>query len=326
MVKGGARLLAPGDVLVVNTSLHRISAGPANREFEFHWFGLLEDQLFPLFSAQELCLLHHVLGKLGTGKWYPANSELARQCHRLVNKISPREDLDHRVQLLQVAAWVLSAEFKQAQRPPAICGPVDGHMAKLFEKVSGNELTGSTVTVTELAKRFSCSRRHLNRLFQQYLGCSVVALKKEMRLTRAMCLLRDPRAKLAHVAEQCGFNHLGHFNECFKRRFGATPGHWRKLRWLAEHSANGFPAGEATCALRRSGLCPWSPNHSNGHGSNGARQARVVSDLMDGRKEHKLPASVVRRRGDPSSREHEKPFVREKRNLFDGFEPNGAQP
>jgi hypothetical protein len=30
------------------------------------------------------------------------------------------------------------------------------------------------------------------------------------------------------VAEQCGFNHLGLFNTCFKRRFGTSPSQWRK--------------------------------------------------------------------------------------------------
>jgi hypothetical protein len=30
------------------------------------------------------------------------------------------------------------------------------------------------------------------------------------------------------VADQCGFNHLGLFNTCFKKRFGTTPGQWRQ--------------------------------------------------------------------------------------------------
>src|SRR2546430_2401773 len=76
-------------------------------------------------------------------------------------------------------------------------------------------------------KRFRC-RRHLNRLFHQYFGFSVAALRMEMRLLKDVSLLRDPNIKVINVAEQCGFNHLGLFNTCFKRRFGQTPGHWRK--------------------------------------------------------------------------------------------------
>jgi hypothetical protein len=67
----------------------------------------------------------------------------------------------------------------------------------------------------------------LNRLFHQYFGFSLAALRMEMRLLKAMALLRDPDAKVINVAEKCGFNHLGLFNTCFKRRFGVTPGQWR---------------------------------------------------------------------------------------------------
>ena len=50
----------------------------------------------------------------------------------------------------------------------------------------------------------------------------------ELRLLKAVTLLRNPTAKIITVAEQCGFNHLGLFNICFKRRFGQSPGQWRK--------------------------------------------------------------------------------------------------
>jgi hypothetical protein len=68
----------------------------------------------------------------------------------------------------------------------------------------------------------------------------------EMRLLKAVSLLVDPDAKIIHVAEKCGFNHLGLFNTCFKRRFGASPSQWRKMvtqgsSQRAETGAIGFP-------------------------------------------------------------------------------------
>ena len=99
-------------------------------------------------------------------------------------------------------------------------------MLQVFERLSSQELLSSSVG--QLAEKFSCSRRHLNRLFHQHFGFSVAALRMEMRLVKAVSLLRDPNIKVINVAEQCGFNHLGLFNTCFKRRFGQTPGQWRK--------------------------------------------------------------------------------------------------
>ena len=97
---------------------------------------------------------------------------------------------------------------------------------QVFEELSATELL--TLSVGDMAHKFSCSRRHLNRLFHQHFGCSVAALRMEMRLLKALSLLRDPDVKIINVAEQCGFNHLGLFNACFKKRFGNTPGQWRK--------------------------------------------------------------------------------------------------
>jgi transcriptional regulator GlxA family with amidase domain len=99
-------------------------------------------------------------------------------------------------------------------------------MVQVFEKLSASELIN--LSVGELADRFSCSRRHLNRLFHQHFGVSVAALRMEMRMLKAISLLRDADVKIINVAEQCGFNHLGLFNTCFKRRFGTSPGQWRK--------------------------------------------------------------------------------------------------
>jgi AraC-like DNA-binding protein len=56
----------------------------------------------------------------------------------------------------------------------------------------------------------------------------VVALRTEMRLLKAVSLLRNPATKIIYVARESGFNHLGLFHHCFKKRFGSSPGQWRK--------------------------------------------------------------------------------------------------
>jgi transcriptional regulator GlxA family with amidase domain len=96
----------------------------------------------------------------------------------------------------------------------------------MFKELSTTEFL--TLSVGDMAHKFSCGRRHLNRLFHQQFGCSVASLRMEIRLLKASSLLRDPDLRIFNVASQCGFNHLGLFNTCFKRRFGKTPGKWRK--------------------------------------------------------------------------------------------------
>ena len=96
----------------------------------------------------------------------------------------------------------------------------------MFEELSAAELL--TVSVGDMAHKFSCSRRNLNRLFHQHFGCSLASMRAEVRLLKALSLLRNPDLTIFNVAKQCGFNSLGLFNRCFKKRFGKAPGKWRK--------------------------------------------------------------------------------------------------
>jgi AraC-like DNA-binding protein len=134
--------------------------------------------------------------------------------------------LTQRAQVLVIAARLVSKEFDQARtRKPGFLQPEE-HMAQVFEELSEEEFL--CLPADELASRFGCSRRHLTRLFHRFFGSSIADLRMELRLTKVASLLRNPHAKIIHIAEQCGFNQLSHFNFCFKRRFGMSPGQWRK--------------------------------------------------------------------------------------------------
>ena len=114
------------------------------------------------------------------------------------------------------------------------------------------------LSVAELAERFCCGERQLNRIFHKHFGLSVAALRMELRLLKAASLLRDLDLKIINVAEQCGFSHLGFFNTCFKRRFGNGPGQWRKIVNAGAQAARPTDIN-TSCRLRQVGLCPWSP-------------------------------------------------------------------
>jgi AraC-like DNA-binding protein len=140
------------------------------------------------------------------------------------------------------------------------------HVTRLFEELSIAEITDSSVI--DLAKKFSCSTRHLNRIFHDYFGLSVAALRMELRLLRAASLLRDPDVKVIRVAEQCGFNHLGLFNSCFRRRFAVSPGQYRKQAFEGAKPLGDLPAVNSNCRLQAIGLCPKADGFDkvNGHG------------------------------------------------------------
>ena len=234
LVKGGGGHYGPGDsswkvatgdVLVLNPQA-KSKLTAQNGELLFWEFASRLEDLLPLFSTEEICMLQGIWENFQGSRHYPASTPLAKQCHFLVESAPPPGSLDHRSHVLRVAAAVLTLEFLNARAQRNAAMPGQDHLARAFEELSAVELL--TLSIEELAKKFCCSRRHLSRLFHQQFGCSVAALRMELRLLKAITLLRNPSAKVITVAEECGFNHLGLFNTCFKRRFGQSPGQWRK--------------------------------------------------------------------------------------------------
>lgn len=250
--------LASGDVLVFAPA-REAKLRPLDRgEVVFTCFSLCLEHILPLFANEEIVLAQHVLTSFKEARLFPAASPLAIQCHRLLTEVPPQFDFEHRSQVLRVVATVIANELKGLRNQRTGYASMEQHVVQVLEKLSTAEVL--TLSVGELASRFNCSRRHLNRLFHQHFGFSVASLKMEMRLLKAVSLLRDPGAKVISVAEDCGFNHLGLFNTCFKKRFGVSPGQWRKtaVSNAVAPREGGAIETDSNCKLRLNGLCPWS--------------------------------------------------------------------
>lgn len=220
----GEQVFQPGEVVLLNAApVGRLRCQGA--EFTFGWFVFSFEQLLPLLSAAEMCRVRELLSCAGNSKVYSSESAAAVECHRLVQDIPPESSLGHRARLLAVIAAILSEELAALPVGSAEQQDIAEHFTEIFNNLSASELLHSSIG--QLASRFRCGRRHLNRIFHQRFGFSVSALRMELRLLNAVALLREPGTRITEVARQCGFNSLSHFTNCFIRRFGRTPGRWR---------------------------------------------------------------------------------------------------
>ena len=247
---GTTHPLAAGDVLVLNPALRGLVQPTHRSTLTFQAFSLKLEHLSPLFTGQEICLLQGIVDTFKGAKSYPASGAVAQHCHRLLKEIPLGFDLEYRSCLLRIAATILAAEFAQAQPESGRANKTE--LPSLFQRLATDDLVH--LSVGELAAKLGCSRRHLNRLFRQRFGMSVAALRMEVRLLRAASLLRAPNAKVINVAEECGFNHLGLFNTCFKRRFHKSPGEWRRVAQESSIPNDKDP----NCLLHANGLCSWA--------------------------------------------------------------------
>jgi AraC-like DNA-binding protein len=81
-----------------------------------------------------------------------------------------------------------------------------------------------------LALKLGLSARYIQALLHES-GASFTERVMELRLQKAMTMLARPhydRLKVSEIAYACGFNEVSYFNQCFRRRFGAAPTHFRE--------------------------------------------------------------------------------------------------
>ena len=77
--------------------------------------------------------------------------------------------------------------------------------------------------VAAVAQRQGISPRYLQRLLESS-GISFAARVNELRLQRALTLLREPGTRrVCDIALDAGFSDISHFNRVFRARFGDTP-------------------------------------------------------------------------------------------------------
>ena len=92
------------------------------------------------------------------------------------------------------------------------------------------------ITVEDVVKRVSLSRRSLERRMQVYFGRSPSELIAEVRVARIKQLLEETDFPLKKIAGLAGFVHDEHMAVFFRKQVGEPPGKYRKA-WRAIHAA-----------------------------------------------------------------------------------------
>ncbi|QUW21558.1 response regulator [Sporosarcina sp. Marseille-Q4063] len=85
-----------------------------------------------------------------------------------------------------------------------------------------------TLTQQKVADKVFVSAPYLSNLFKLEKGLNFGDYLLELRITKAMELLRDQNAKVYKVAESVGYSNPQYFGVCFKKYTGHTPGEYRK--------------------------------------------------------------------------------------------------
>ena len=92
----------------------------------------------------------------------------------------------------------------------------------------GNEYSDPTLSNTGLAHACQVSEVYMRKLFAKHLSTSPKQYIIDLRLQKAMQLLREGALTITAISENCGFSNPYHFCRIFKEHLGLTPTEYRK--------------------------------------------------------------------------------------------------
>ncbi len=223
-----------------------------------------------ILSLEERLLFERLQGQRVPGRILGNQSPLSGKFRLLAGTLGAPGTVEHRCQLLQLLGPVV-AELRSLDNGAGSSNAALDRVLGTLSALTDQEL--QSLSVDDLARRCSCSRRHLGRLVRRQFGLSIISFKTRLRLERAAALLQNPGTKVIEVAYQCGFSHVGAFSARFKERFGDTPARWR-VKMLASRE-DGEPASDVSVST---GVCGRA-NHSSHPSGDGDRLQCVPASV-----------------------------------------------
>lgn len=125
-----------------------------------------------------------------------------------------------------VSDWFLHTDIRGASAPQrgGIAERLGSFSPHVHEAVAAMEShVGDPLSLKQLAMITEVSSRHLNRLFDDAFGESVMTFYRGLRLDTARRLIRSTAMSLGEISEATGFANAGHFSNAYKNHFGVPP-------------------------------------------------------------------------------------------------------
>lgn len=125
----------------------------------------------------------------------------------------------------ELAGLTVQFMTELARQQPVPLHPLLADAVRIFEMS-----LAYPVTLGETARELNTTERTLIRLFQDYYHMTPGAFFLELRMRKAVTLLRNSALPVEEIAQQCGYSLARSFSREFRKRFGISPLRCRKNR------------------------------------------------------------------------------------------------
>jgi len=228
----GNQELAAGNLLIVAGFLQGSIRASQLEELSLGSFHIMPERLTGLITLDEQHRLKLPTTSESSLKVLPPDNPVALKARELFADKN-RRGLLFRLKLLQIFAEFLLEEHRQPEFMEFNTDTSDAmkRLQGFLQELPVSELM--EMDFNELAERTRCTSRHLSRIFCKLVGKSFTDKRAELRLEKALELLATSNSKVVQVALDSGYNSLSQFNLMFTRRYGISPGKWRRKNGLS---------------------------------------------------------------------------------------------
>ena len=144
----------------------------------------------------------------------------------LISRLSECERLDGADELFAIAEIVSDYIKLLYERAPRERYKL--HWMVSLLKRHADERYFTDVSLKEIALTYRKNEKYIGRIFKEQIGMSFSEYCNELRMKRAEELLCLGDSKIIDIAFECGFNSVSYFNKQFYKRYGTSPGIYRK--------------------------------------------------------------------------------------------------
>ena len=127
-------------------------------------------------------------------------------------------DMDELNAALQKALAQLPAEPEASRTPADIAGEIKRYIDQNYTR---------NISLDTLSERFYFSREYIGRVFRAQYGRGVYEYVQQMRMERAMQLLKNDALSLQAIAEHLGYSNANYFSKAFRKYYGKAPSAYR---------------------------------------------------------------------------------------------------
>lgn len=138
---------------------------------------------------------------------------------------APGFKLDAKAILMRLLVYIARCYEKNAKTNPHTMSLL--RIAMAIDYLDKHYL--EEIDYKELGRIASMSQRHFQRIFRHALNCTARQYVIQLRIRKAMRLLRETSRSVSEIAFECGFDDSNYFSRLFHKYSGTTPLKYREV-------------------------------------------------------------------------------------------------